>query len=106
MAMNVELAPLPIFDCNGDASSVGPRWKRWLKAFSFYVEGKGITNAPQMRYLLLHSAGMEVQDIYETLTDIPFEATEEGETDNAYKQAVRKLNAYFTPTLNVPYERH
>ncbi|XP_014680814.1 PREDICTED: uncharacterized protein K02A2.6-like [Priapulus caudatus] len=49
---------------------------------------------------------MDVQEIYETLDDIGFIPTEEGEENDAYKHTLRKLDAYFTPTLNVPYERH
>ena len=59
----------------------------------------------QKTALLLHTA-MDVQDIFETLDDVPFVAAVEGEVDNVYKQALRKLNACFTPQLNVPYERH
>jgi len=44
---------------------------------------------------------MEVQEISETLEEVP-----EQENDNVYKQTMRKLDAYFTPQLNVPYERH
>ena len=103
MAMNSDIPAVPHFDCHGDVTSVGPRWKRWLKAFTYYVDGRGITNPAQQKALLLHSAGMEVQEIFETLED--GNAPEE-ENDNVYKQTVRKLNAYFTPQLNVPYERH
>ena len=38
--------------------------------------------------------GKEVQDIYDTITDVPFETTLEGETDNVYKQALRNLECY------------
>ena len=106
MAINLDVTPLPPFDCSGDPTSVGPRWKRWKKAFQFYVDGKGIENNNQKRALLLHSAGMDVQDIFETLTDVPFAPLFEGDTDNVYKQAMRKLDGYFTPKGNVPYERH
>ena len=106
MAAFVDIAPLRFFDCSGDAASVGPRWKRWKKAFQFYVDGKGIQNNDQRKALLLHCAGMEVQDIYDTITDVPFEATLEGETDNVYKQALHNLHSYFAPKGNVPYERH
>jgi hypothetical protein len=100
-----DVAPLSNFDCNGDATSVGPRWKRWRKAFQYYVEGKGINNHARMRALLLHTAGMDVQDIFETLDEIEFVQVED-EEDNVYKQSMRKLDSYFTPKLNVPYERH
>jgi len=105
-AVNVDVAPLPQFDCSGDPTSITPRWKRWKKAFQFYIDGKGVQNNDQKKALLLHSAGMDVQDIFDTLDNVPFVATVEGETDNVYKQAMRNLDAYFAPKGNVPYERH
>lgn len=47
---------------------------------------------------------MEVQGIFETLTDpgVP----EGEEEDNVYKAALRTLDAYLTPQVNVPYEWH
>ena len=106
MAINLDVTPLPLFDCSGDPTSVGPRWKRWKKAFQFYVDGKGVENNNQKWALLLHSAGMDVQDIFETLPDVPFAPLFEGDTDNVYKQTMRKLDGYFTPKGNVPYELH
>ena len=106
MAINVEVTPLPPFDCSGDPTSVGPRWKRWKKAFQFYIDGKGVQNNGQKRALLLHSAGMDVQAIFETVNNVSFEPAFEGDTDSAYKQAVRNLDSYFAPKGNVPYERH
>jgi hypothetical protein len=70
------------FDCRGDSTSVGPRWRRWRKAFQFYVEGRGITAAARRKTLLLHSVGMEVHEIFETLKD---SSVPEGEEDDVYK---------------------
>ncbi|KAL9988936.1 hypothetical protein ACROYT_G003432 [Oculina patagonica] len=102
MATNDEPRGIQPFDCRGDSASVGPRWRRWRKAFQFYVD-RGITEAARKKALLLHCAGMEVQDIFETLTD---PGAPEGEDDNVYKAALRTFDAYFTPQVNVPYERH
>ena len=41
--------------------------------------------------------------MFETLTDPGAPA---GETDNDYKAVLRTLDAYFTPQVNIPYERH
>ena len=72
-----------------ESTSVGPRWWRWRKSFQFYVDGRGITAASRKKALLLHCAGMEVQEIFETLMDPGAPA---GEDDDAY----------FTPQVNVP----
>ena len=51
----------------------------------------------------LHCAGIEVQEIFDTLTDL---GVPEGEDDDVSKAALQTLDAYFTPQVNVPYERH
>ena len=48
--------------------------------------------------MLLHLAGAEVQDIFFTM--------DETANDGGYDGVVNKLNAYFTPQTNIPYERH
>ena len=91
--------PTAPFDC-GEAAGIGERWKRWLRSFELYVTGKGITVAARKRALLLHCAGVEVQDIFFTLEE---EAA--GENETVYDQAKKTLEKYFNPQLNVPYER-
>lgn len=73
------------------------------KVISVYVDGRGITAAARRKALLLHWAGMEVQEFFETLTD---PGVPEGEDDYVYKATLRTLDAYFTQQVNVPYERH
>ena len=103
MATNDELRGIKPFDCRGDSTSVGPRWRRWRTSFQFYVSGRGITAAARRKTLLLHCAEMEVQEIFETLTDT---GAPEGEDDDVCKAALRTLDAYFTPQVKVSYERH
>ena len=102
MAVNLEIGGMSPFDCTGDITSIGPRWKRWKAAFQFFVEGKGVKDAKQKRSLLLHSAGMDVQEIFATLPD-PGPLTA-GET--VYGKPLRMLDAHFAPQVNVPFERH
>ena len=56
------------FDCS-DTSGISARWKRWLRAFDLYAGGKGVNQAQQKNSLLLHSAGMNVQDIFFALPE-------------------------------------
>ena len=85
------------FDCS-DSSGIAARWERWLRAFELFAEGKGITNHGQKKALLLHTAGMSVQDIFFTLP-------EETEGTNVFVKAISALNKHFKPQANVPYER-
>ena len=62
------------------------------------VDGKGVTDIDQKRSLLLHCAGMDVQDVFYTLAA--------GTGDDAYEKAKDALNTYFNPLSNVPFERH
>ena len=55
-----------------------------------------MTEKNQKRAVLLHLAGVEVQTIFETLSD----------TGTDYDTALAKLNEYFEPKKNIPFERH
>ena len=48
------------------------------------------------RAMLLYLAGPEVQEVFETLTD----------TGDDYDTVLEKLDAYFKPQKNVPFEHH
>lgn len=93
------------FDVNGEVTSLAPRWTRWKRAFEYYIVGKGVTDAKQKKALLLHFAGLEVQDIYETLTD-PGVPSGGADTADEYGKVIRTLDSYFKPQANIPYERH
>ena len=78
-----------------DATSVGQRRDQWKSSFELYVAASGITCDSQKRALLLHCAGSEVQDIFNSMTD----------TGTKYKDALSKLDEYFTPKKDIPWER-
>ena len=60
--------------------------------------GKGITNNSQKRGLLLHTAGLDLQEVYFTL--VPDGA------EKSYAETFKVLDDYFIPKANVPFERH
>ena len=70
MATDNDLRGTPPFNCKGDSTSVGTRWRRWKKVFKFYSDGQGVTGAARKKALLLHCAGMDVQEVFETLVDL------------------------------------
>ncbi|XP_050709686.1 uncharacterized protein K02A2.6-like [Eriocheir sinensis] len=83
------------FSVQEDPSSVAQRWKKWMSSFEVYLRAAGVTKVDQKAALLLHVAGLEVQDIFATLQP-------EGE---AYDDLKTCLNNYFTPKANIRYER-
>jgi len=101
MATKIEFGAsgLTTFDCYSDHATVGQRWRKWKRSFDYFVEAKGVTDIKQKTALLLHSAGLDVQDIFETLPAVDGEADE-------YEKTVRALDLYFQPRTNIPYERH
>ena len=105
-AVNIEIQGVAPFNCKGNSSALGPRWKKWLQSFQYFLVAKGVVNDAQKMALLLHTAGIEVQELYEMLTDPgPMEEFEE-DTATDFEKTIRTLNAYFVTKLNEPYERH
>ena len=98
--ITTDVSSIGCFDCQNQ-TGIAARWKRWIRAFDLYAHGKGVVNAEQKRSLLLHTAGMDVQDIFYTLTLVEGE-----EGDDAFDIAKKTLENYFTPQSNVPFERH
>ena len=56
----------------------------------------GVTDQKQKRAVLLHLAGPDVQETFETLPN----------TGDDYKTALEKLNEYFQLNRNIPFECH
>ena len=68
------------------------------KSFRVIRTRKRDHNDSQKRGLLLHTAGLEVQDVYFTL--VP------GGEDKDYPATLKVLDDFFIPKANVPFERH
>lgn len=85
------------FDPHGDSSKVGHEWKRWKRSFDIFLTARGETPDGQKKALLLHTAGMDVQDVFET---IPNAATKN------YTETLEALDEKFAPQMNESYERH
>ena len=96
MAVAIPVTPVATFDPHGEPSSVYQRWEKWLRTFKTYSIATGCTQDVQKRMLLLHCAGPEVQDIFDTLTD----------TGTSCQEAETALDTYFKPKQNIPYNRH
>ena len=95
MATRINIAPVANFDIH-DESNLAQQWKKWKQSFEFYLTASGTDNDSQMRALLLHCAGPDVQDIFMHLQDV----------GTTYKTAMDALNNHFEPKKNVVFERH
>ena len=67
MANGSHVSSPAAFDTKGNPSQVSVRWQRWKRGFEYYLAARGNTEDGQKRALLLHCAGLDVQDIFETL---------------------------------------
>ena len=93
--MSVSLPDFPSFNAHVDGSAE-PRWNKCLRRLERLFIGMNITIPKQKRTLLLHFAGPEVDEIFDTLPD--------NGDNNDYDTAVKRLNAYFSPKTNIAYE--
>ncbi|XP_064639559.1 uncharacterized protein K02A2.6-like [Lineus longissimus] len=92
----ISLPNFASFDPHTDPTAIGPRWERWLARFERLFVGIGLTDPTRKRALLLHYAGPDVDEIFDTLT-------ETGDDDD-YNTAKAKLTAHFLPKKNVAFE--
>ena len=84
----------------GERTTLGIRWTRWLRSFELFSDGRGVKDDKQKTALLLHSAGIDVQDIFYT-----FIVPDPGEGETVYGIAKGLLDKYFKPKANVTLER-
>lgn len=71
--------------------------------FRYFLVAKGMVNDAQKKALFLHTVGIEIQELFETLTDPTLGAGVQEDTATEFEKALRTLNAYFATKLN---ERH
>ena len=79
---------------HGDPTSVAQRQTKQKNGFEYFLKASGITTACHKRALLLHIAGPDTQDVFETLTD----------TGTEYQHPLNKLDAHFSINQNLPFE--
>ena len=92
----LQLPTLAPFSVLSDSATLSQRWTKWVKSFEYSLVASNVTDKKRQRALLLHLAGPEVQEVFETLSD----------TGDDYATALEKLDAYFKPQKNIPFERH
>ena len=86
------LPVFPSFSVNEPATD--SRWKKWSARLENLLVGMDVKDDKRKRALLLHYAGEEVNDIFDTLAN----------TGDDYKTAKEKLTEYFVPKKCTEYE--
>ncbi|XP_055604197.1 uncharacterized protein K02A2.6-like [Uranotaenia lowii] len=102
------------FDYASHTDDAGIEWQKWIRSFETMIRASRIEDEDWKKDLLLHYAGPNVQQLFDTLPEVP--GTEmrgpllniEHYTPNmtSYEEAKTKLNAFFLPKENSTYERH
>ena len=84
------------------SGNVAQNWSRWEQQFlTYFVACELGKKAKETQVaILLHTAGLEAQEIHQTLTY----AEEEDSKD--YNFVLSKLRAYCEPRKNIVFERH
>ena len=95
METRINITQIANFDIH-DENNLAHRWKKGKQSFEFDLTASGTDSDSQMRALLLHCAGPDVQDIFMHLQDV----------GTTYKAAMDALNNHFEPKKNVVFERH
>ena len=103
--INIKMASaLPHFDkfvVHVDEHTAGTRWKKYIARFELLVTAMSLEDEPKRKKaLLLHYAGEDVYDIFDTLT-----AEQKGEeTEEGYQTLKQSLTDHFEPKKNIEYE--
>ena len=81
---------------------VGERWVRWLARFDVLSKALHVTDGAQRKAMLIHYAGEEVFDIFET-----FNTEQKGSEDNeGYQVLCDSLTKHFQLRKNIDFERY
>ena len=99
--MATNLPPFLLFDIIQDQTALGVRWKKYVARFCSLIVALNIDDQKKQKALLLHYAGKDINDIFDTLLNIT--ATD---AENLFEKAIDALTAYFSPKKNVAYEEY
>lgn len=88
------------FNINADPHTLGEAWKKWKRRLQVFLGSQRITNSEQKRDILLHYGGPDLLDLYDSL---PEEGEEEGGDNSVFGKAVRTLDKYFNPKVDVEF---
>ena len=83
------------------------KWPQWKRALEIYLDATEVTDPVKKRTLLLHCGGLQLQDVVYNLPGALLDPkAEENEGKDVFKEAITKLDSYFSPKQGRIYERH
>jgi len=77
-----------------DENNAETRWRKWISRLENLFIGLEIKDKKRQRALLIHYAGEDVNEIFDTITD----------TGEDFATAKLKVKEYFAPKKNTEYE--
>ena len=96
MATQITVPGVHPFNPHGDPNKIAQTWDKWQKSFQYVLDVSGITNDKRKKAMLLHMAGPETQEVFDTLTP----------ANDTYDKALEALTSHFSVKKNVPFERN
>ena len=90
------LPVFPKFEINGDSTTTGHRWTKYISKLENLFVAMNIDSRKRKKALLLHYAGDEVFEIYGTLDNTGDE--------NGFDETKQALTNYFKPKVNTKFE--
>ena len=69
MAAALQLPVVQPFSATSDQTTLGQRSSKWVKGLEYFLTASNITDKKQKPAVVLHSAGAEVQVVFETLSN-------------------------------------
>jgi hypothetical protein len=94
----MSLPSFPAFELTQDGN-IGPRWDKWLARLTRLLVGMDVKDANRCQAPLLHYAGPDVDEIYDTLT-----IAAPGGDETVFDAFTKALTSYFKPRTNTAFE--
>ena len=95
------IPPFEKFSVHSEEHTAGTRWKKYLARFEVLIQALDLKNKPaRKKALLLHYAGEEVFDIFDTFS----EEKKGGEDEAGYVTLKKSLADHFEPKRNLDFE--
>ena len=101
MATNSSIPPFDKFSVHSEEHTAGTRWKKYISRFELLIQALNLQDKPvRKKALLIHYAGEEVFDIFDTFSD-----EQKGGADEAgYVTLKKSLADHFEPKRNIDFE--